>query len=232
VGAFAIARLLFTVAPLAGFGVGSIGTIPADRSIVVRVREYLDALLVAGLLALFLTTFVVRMFYIPSQSMVPTLREHDVLLVNEFAYRFGAPQRGDIAVFTPPVQSASSFIKRVIGVPGDTLRVSGGRVFVNGKALLERYIAAPPAYRLVIKNYTVYVDMGSGLEPLDSSQAAIPPRSMWQAPDRIPRGFYFMMGDNRNDSDDSHIWGFATSASITGKAFFLMWPLNRLHVLK
>lgn len=199
---------------------------------VVRLREYLDALLVAGLFALFLTTFVVRMFYIPSGSMAPTLREHDVLLVNQFAYRFGAPQRGDIVVFTPPVQSAGSFIKRVIGVPGDSLRISGGRVYVNGKALQEPYEAAPPAYRLIIKDYAVYVDSGNGLEPLDASQGGIPPRALWQAADRIPRGFYFMMGDNRNDSDDSHVWGFATSSSFTGKAFFLMWPLNRLRILK
>lgn len=209
-------------------------------------REYLDAFIVAGLLALFLITFVVRTFYIPSQSMVPTLQERDVLLVNEFAYRFGAPHRGDIVVFTPPIASTSSFIKRVVAAPGDTLRIQGGSVFVNGHKLNEPYIAEAPDYSLVVKNYGIYIDNGTGLDPLDPSQANIPPRRMWQAPDRIPRGFYFVMGDNRNDSEDSHVWGFAqlhghfasgplaktaTTADFTGRAFLLLWPFDRLRVL-
>ncbi len=172
----------------------------------------MDAFIVAGLIALFLITFVVRTFYIPSQSMVPTLQNRDVLLVDEIAYRFGLPHRGDIVVFTPPIASDSSFIKRVIGVPGDTLRVRGGAVYVDGRRLNEPYIAQPADYNLAIKNYGIYVDGGSGFERLSSAQADIPPRSMWQAPDRIPRGFYFVMGDNRNDSEDSHVWGFARAA--------------------
>jgi len=210
------------------------------------VREYLDAFIIAGLVALFLITFVVRTFYIPSQSMVPTLQERDVLLVNEFAYRFGPPHRGDIVVFTPPIASSSSFIKRVVAVPGDTLRIQDGRVYVDGKRVNEPYIAQPPDYNLVIKNFGIYVDSGTGLEPLDPSQANVPPRRAWQAPDRVPNGFYFVMGDNRNDSEDSHVWGFAqlhghfasgplaktaTTADFTGRAFLLLWPFDRLRVL-
>ena len=178
--------------------------------------------------------------------MVPTLQERDVLLVNEFAYRFEEPHRGDIVVFTPPVASNSSYIKRVVAVPGDTLRIHDGRVFVNGKSANEPYVAQAPDYNLVVKNYNIYVDAGGGMNPLDHSQANIPPRSMWQAANRIPRGFYFVMGDNRNDSEDSHIWGFAqlhghfaggplaktnATADFTGRAFFLLWPLERLRVL-
>lgn len=178
--------------------------------------------------------------------MVPTLQERDVLLVNEFAYRFGAPHRGDIVVFTPPIASPSSFIKRVVATPGDTLRVQAGHVIVNGREVSEPYIAQPPDYNLVVKNYTIYVDNGNGFEPLDPAQANIPPRSMWQAPDRVPSGFYFVMGDNRNDSEDSHVWGFsqlhghfasgplaktATTADFTGRAFLLLWPFHRLRVL-
>lgn len=209
-------------------------------------REYLDAFIVAGLVALFLITFVVRTFYIPSESMVPTLQQRDVLLVNEFAYRFGKPHHGDIVVFKPPIASPDNFIKRVIAVPGDTLRVYGGKVYVNGKALNEPYIAQPPQYDLEIKNYDIYVDDGYGYEPLSRTNANIPPRSLWQAPDRVPSGFYFVMGDNRNDSDDSHVWGFAqmhgrfasgplakkeTTAQFTGRAFLLLWPFNRLRIL-
>lgn len=209
-------------------------------------REYLDAFIVAGLVALFLITFVVRTFYIPSESMLPTLQQRDVLLVNEFAYRFGAPHRGDIVVFKPPVASPDNFIKRVIAVPGDTLRIYGGKVYVNGKPTDEPYIAQPPQYNLIVKNYDVYVDEGYGYEPLSRTNANIPPSSQWQASNRIPKGFYFVMGDNRNDSDDSHVWGFAqmhghfvggplaktaTTAQFTGRAFLLLWPFNRLRIL-
>lgn len=209
-------------------------------------REYLDAFIVAGLVALFLITFVVRTFYIPSESMVPTLQQRDVLLVNEFAYRFSAPHRGDIVVFKPPIASTDNFIKRIVGVPGDTLRISGGKVYVNGNALNEPYIAQPPQYNLIVKNYDIYVDEGYGYEPLSRTNANVPPRSLWQAPDRIPNGFYFAMGDNRNDSDDSHVWGFAQmhgrfvagplsndtiTAQFTGRAFLLLWPFNRLRIL-
>jgi len=237
IGVFAVARITLSLKPVAA---GHSGHSTA------AVCEYLDALIVAGLLALFLITFVLRTFYIPSGSMVPTLQQRDVLLVNEFAYRFGKPHRGDIVVFRPPIASSDNFIKRVIAVPGDTLRISGGTVYVNGKAVSEPYIAQQPQYDLVIKNYDIYVDDGDGYEPLSCTSANIPPRSLWQAPDRVPNGFYFVMGDNRNDSDDSHIWGFAqmhgrfaagplaktaTTAQFTGRAFLLLWPFNRLRIL-
>ncbi|MFN2448417.1 MAG: signal peptidase I [Candidatus Baltobacteraceae bacterium] len=209
-------------------------------------REYLDAFIVAGLAALFLITFVIRTFYIPSDSMMPTLHERDVLLVNEFAYRFGGPHRGDIVVFTPPIPSSSSFIKRVIAVPGDRLRIEGGGVYVNGRRLREPYIAQPAQYRLAVKDYGIYVDNGLGMEQLFPEEANVPPKRFWQAPDRVPNGYYFMMGDNRNNSEDSHVWGFAqlhgrfssgplaksaTVASFTGRAFLLMWPFERLRIL-
>ena len=191
-------------------------------------------------MALFLITFVVRTFYIPSGSMEPTLQIHDVLLVNEFEYRFHQPQHSDIVVFPPPIESTNDFIKRLIGAPGDTFRIHKGIVYRNGQAVDEPYIKEKPMYELEIKNYGIYVDG----EPLSPDMANVPPKSMWQAPDRIPEGFYFMMGDNRNNSDDSHMWGFAQlhgtfaagalkghKAGFTGHAFLLFWPLNRVHVL-
>ena len=128
------------------------------------VREYLDAFIVAGLVALFLITFVVRTFYIPSGSMEPTLQIHDVLLVNEFEYRFVQPHHGDIVVFKPPVESSNDFIKRLIGKPGDTLRIHNGIVFRDGVPLNEPYEAQKPNYELEVKNYDIYVD-GSRLGP-------------------------------------------------------------------
>jgi signal peptidase I len=204
----------------------------------------LDALIVAGLVALFLTTFVIRTFYIPSVSMVPTLQVRDVLLVDEIAYRLRRPNDGDVAVFIPPAESGGNdFVKRVIGVPGDTITIHDGVVYRNGTTLREPYENQAPNYDLTIRDYGIYVNG----RPLDPRRANVPPRASWQAPNRIPGGFYFVLGDNRNYSDDSHVWGFAQThgdfaagplagrkarASFTGRAFAIVWPLNRLQVLE
>lgn len=237
---FVVARVALSIKPLAAD--------EAKSSAVAVVREYLDAFIVAGLAALFLISFVIRTFYIPSESMVPTLKVGDVLLVNEFDYRLHGPNSGDVAVFTPPIPAGGeAFIKRAIGVPGDTLRVRDGIVYRNGKALVEPYENLQPTYELDVKEYGIWVDNGDGVErPLDPHAANIPPRSQWQAPDRIPDGYYFMMGDNRTNSDDSHVWGFAqlhgafaagplaakgVQSGFSGRAFLIFWPLNRLRVL-
>lgn len=203
-------------------------------------REYLDPFIIAGAAAFLLITFVGRTYYIPSASMVPTLQVHDVLLVDKISYRFHAPHDEDVVVFPPPLDSPDDFIKRVIGSPGDTLRISKGIVYRNGVALKEPYIEAPPDYDMEIRNYGIYVD---GV-PLDPTQANIPPKSVWTAPNRIPPHCYFMMGDNRNDSDDSHAWGFAQDsgtfysgprkgqpAGVTGRAFFIFWPITHAKML-
>ncbi len=210
---------------------------------VTLVREYLDAFIVAGLVAMLLTTFVIRTYYIPTVSMVPTLQVGDVLLVSELEYHLHPPRSGDVAVFMPPIDSGGDeFIKRVIGVPGDTIRISEGIVYRNGRALREPYENEPPQYDLEIKNYSIYVD-GIALDP---RKADIPPKSQWTKSNRIPAGYYFMLGDNRNYSDDSHAWGFAqmrgryasgplahrdVTASFAGRAFMIFWPLSHFSVL-
>ncbi len=245
----AVVRVAMTLRPAAAGSTAAVGagapvgtTRPAgDSSFSTVVKEYLDAFIVAGLVALFLITFVVRTFYIPSGSMIPTLQIHDVLLVNEFEYRLTQPHDQDIVVFMPPVQTDNDFIKRLMASPGDRLRIHGGIVYRNGTALNEPYEAQKPAYELEIKNYGIYVDGA----PVDPSQANIPPRSQWTSPDTVPPNCYFMMGDNRNNSDDSHIWGFAQlhgnfvsgpqqgkPASFTGRAFLVFYPLDRIHVLR
>ena len=213
---------------------------PAGPSTRTVIREYLDAFIVAGLVALFLITFVVRTFFIPSGSMEPTLQISDVLLVNEFEYRFTKPHHGDIVVFPPPVISPNDFIKRTIGLPGDQLRVHDGTVYRNGVALVEPYIFDRQNYELEVKNYGIYVD-GT---PLDPAIANIPPHDKWTAPDRLPADCYIMFGDHRTNSQDSHAWGCAQTggtyysgqrkgekASFTGHAFLLFWPLNRIRIL-
>jgi signal peptidase I len=173
--------------------------------------------------------------------MEPTLQVHDVLLVNEFEYRFSKPHDEDVVVFPPPIPSSNDFIKRVIGSPGDQIRIHNGVVYRNGAALNEPYIAQKPNYELEIKNYQVIVD-GT---PLDSQFANVPPKKDWTAPDRIPPNCFLMLGDNRNNSEDSHIWGFAQDAgafatgqragqkaSFTGHAFLIFYPFNRVRILK
>ncbi|MHB8140510.1 MAG: signal peptidase I [Vulcanimicrobiaceae bacterium] len=219
-------------------------TADARRAPAVAVlREWLDGFIVVGLVALFLATFVIRTFYIPSISMIPTLHVGDIVLVDELSYRLHPPRPGEIAVFMPPIASGGDdFVKRVIGVPGDTISIRHGIVYRNGRAVSEPYINQAPRYNLEIAHYTIYVD-GVALDP---RQADIPPRSMWQAPNRIPRGFYFVLGDNRNYSDDSHVWGFAqrhgpfaagplkgtsARARFAGPVFCIFWPLHRFRIL-
>jgi signal peptidase I len=161
--------------------------------------------------------------------MVPTLQVRDVLLVDEIVYRLHPPNDGDVAVFQPPVPSGGNdFVKRVIGVPGDAVAIRDGVVYRNGGALREPYENEPPNYDLAIRDYAIYVD-GT---PLDHKSADIPPRSQWEAPNRVPKGFYFLLGDNRNYSDDSHVWGFARAQGFTGRAFAVIWPLQRLRALE
>jgi signal peptidase I len=217
---------------------------PAAQEPVAAARGFLDAFILAGLVALFLITFVIRTFYIPSVSMVPTLQVRDVVLVDEIAYRLHPPAPGDVAVFSPPADSGGAdYVKRVIGIPGDAIVIVDGIVYRNGTALRESYENQPPSYSLAIRDYGIYVN-GRALDP---RQANVPPRPMWQSPNHIPSGFYFVLGDNRNYSDDSHVWGFAQSggafaagplaarkvrADFVGRAFFILWPLGRLRVLE
>jgi signal peptidase I len=172
--------------------------IPANTLKVVN--EYLESIVIAGAVALVLIKFVVQTFYIPSESMIPTLQVKDRILVNEFIYRFKQPQRLDIVVFKPPPAANSDdkdFIKRIVALAGETLEVKEGKVLINGKPLDEPYIAESPYY-----NYEAV---------------------------KIPPENYFVMGDNRNNSDDSHVWGFLPKKNLIGKAMFIYWPFTRMH---
>ena len=124
-------------------------------------------------------------------SMLPTLKDGEFVLVNRLAYRIGEPARGDIVVFRSTTNFDLDLIKRIIGVPGDDVRVADGRVIVNGLALSEPYINAEPRY--------------SG---------------EWS----VPQGYLFVLGDNRNDSSDSHAWGLLPLQNVIGKAILIYWP--------
>jgi signal peptidase I len=196
----------------------------------------------AALFLLLLLTFALRPYSIPSISMIPTLQVNDTVLVDELSYRFHGPHFGDLAVFEPPVPSSAPFIKRVIGLPGDAIRIHDGVLYRNGAAITEPYVNEAPSYDLSVENDTIVVDG----EALSSRRADIPPKRMWQYPNRIPEGFYLVLGDNRNYSEDSHTWGFAQfsgrfasgplagqhrNAKLIGRAVMVLWPLDHMRIL-
>jgi len=129
--------------------------------------------------------------------MEPNLYTGQYVLADKLAYRLGSPQRGDVVTVLPNLPTTQEYIKRLVGLPGDSLVVRNGSVWINGGLISEPYIAEPPRYS------------GS-----------------WQlGPDQ-----YFVMGDNRNDSDDSHIWGAVHRRAITGKVVLVYWPLTQARL--
>ncbi len=167
------------------------------------VREYAEAILIAVLLALLIRTFVVQAFKIPSGSMIPTLLVGDHILVNKFIYRFRDPARGDVVVFKYPVDEHRDFIKRVIGVGGDDVYIKDRQIFINCRP-------PDPACHAIRDPWGYYEErMGLGQESF--------------GPVHVPPGSYFVMGDNRNNSQDSRYWGFVSRDKIKGQAFVIYW---------
>jgi signal peptidase I len=184
-----------------------------------KLRENVEAILVAVVLALFIRTFVVQAFKIPSGSMKQTLQIGDHILVNKFIYGVKLPfvdkvlipvkdpKRGDIVVFKFPEDPGKDFIKRVVGVAGDEIKIRNKKVFVNGKPLNHEF--------------GIHVDprtFPSSEEPRDNfGPITVPPDSL------------FVMGDNRDQSYDSRYWGFVNLKAVKGKAFIIYWSWDKDH---
>lgn len=178
---------------------GKAAPAPAPKSVL---REYAEALIIAVLLALVIRTFVVQAFKIPSGSMIPTLQIGDHILVNKFIYDFEPIRRGDIIVFKFPQDETRDFIKRVVGLPGETLEIRGRQVLISGVPLKEPY--------------AVYSD-GPFAQALEREHLG---------PLVIPPGKFFMMGDNRDHSMDSRVWGLLDMHKVKGKAFIVYFSLR------
>jgi signal peptidase I len=201
--------------------------------------EYLESLLVTVILALFGTSFVVQAFKIPSQSMERTLLVGDHLLVNKFIFGghgawyekllpYRELQRGDIIVFKFPYLDHPHFVKRVIGLPGDHLKIVDQQVYVNGKPLNEPYVVHDPNsgygdplnYNFPPVGNQMYL---SSLQP----EWARNIRKYTQGDELVvPPGKYFAMGDNRDHSLDSRYWGFVDRGAIMGRPFLIYWSIN------
>ena len=171
---------------------------------------------VAVLVAVLLRAFVVQTFFIPSGSMEPTLQIGDRILVNKLSYHLHGVDRGDIVVFSrPPTENCggptvNDLVKRVIGLPGNIVSVSGGYVYINGKRLDESWLPASE------QGVTVAGPAGNSWDLVQ--------------PYRVPANDYFVMGDNRTDSCDSRYWGPISKSLIVGKVELRVWPLSSLHI--
>lgn len=181
-----------------------------------KLREYIEAILLAILIAFFIRTFVIQAYKIPSGSMKPTLQIGDHILVSKFNYGvklpfirstlipIGAPQRGDIVVFIYPEDRSKDFIKRLIGLPGDTIEIREKKIFLNGLPWSDAY--------------GVHVDnliLPGSVQPRDNF-----------GPAKVPEGSIFVLGDNRDESYDSRFWGFVDMKDVLGKAQIIYWSWN------
>ncbi len=162
----------------------------AGRSCLRLIWEVIQTLLLALLMYLGLNYLTARV-QVHGQSMYPTFKGGEFVLVYRQAYHWGKPQRGDIVVFHPGAMSQEDYIKRVIGLPGETVRIRNGVVYINGQPLDEPYINDPPRYE-----------------------------GEWT----VPEGFIFVLGDNRNNSRDSHVMGPVPLDTVVGRAVFVYWP--------
>jgi signal peptidase I len=164
-----------------------------------------------------LRTFVVQSFYIPSGSMLPTLQVGDRIIVDKLSYRFHDPERGDIVVFArPPLedQAYADLVKRVVGLPGETISSQNGAVYIDGKRLVEPWLPPGP------ESQTGSLAGGDSHPEFD-----LP------GPVKIPPGEYYVMGDNRMNSEDSRFFGPIPKSLIVGRAVAVVWPLGHVKGL-
>jgi signal peptidase I len=170
--------------------------------------EWVAVLAIALVLAVCVRTFVAQMFYIPSGSMLPTLQVGDRIVVNKLSYHLHGVNRGDVVVFRrPPLEQVNyaDLVKRVIGLPGDTIASVGGRVYINGRPLAEPWLPTPLPV---------------------TSPSPLPDGFSLTHPYTVPAGVYFVMGDNRTNSEDSRYFGPISGSLIVGKMAFKVWPVN------
>jgi signal peptidase I len=187
-------------------GTAPLSDLPAERpatphSLRNEIRVWTRDLLIAIGLALVIIVFLYQPVKVEGTSMAPLLSDQERIFINKFVYRFEPIQRGDVVVFWYPLDRTKSFIKRVVGLPGETIAIRQGVLYVNGKVILEPYV--PPQYEDLS-------DFG---------------------PVRVPRDSYFVMGDHRISSNDSRVFGPVASRYIYGRAVFAYWPVDHFGSL-
>ncbi|MDD5505269.1 MAG: signal peptidase I [Candidatus Omnitrophica bacterium] len=183
------------------------------------IRDWVESIIIAFLLAMVIRTFVVQAFKIPTGSMRMTLQEGDLILVNKFIYGvklpftnfyFPAarePRRGDVMVFVYPEDKKKDFIKRLVGLPGETVEIKGGSIYINDK----------PADDPIFKQIYYY---NRGDFAAEGQKVT------------VPKDSYFVLGDNSVSSKDSRYWGFVPKKNLLGQALVIYWPLHRIRKIK
>jgi len=183
------------------------------------IREWVESIVVAFLLAMVIRTFVVQAFKIPTGSMRPTLMEGDLILVNKFIYgakapfinfRFPAlrqPQRGDVVVFIYPENPKRDFVKRLIATEGETVEIKNGTIYINDRPLLDATFSQ--------RYYYNRGDFGRENQKIT-----------------VPKDNYFVLGDNSASSQDSRYWGFVPKKNMLGNATIIYWPPQRIRMVK
>jgi signal peptidase I len=184
------------------------------------IKEYLEPIVVAVLIALFIRTFVIQAFKIPSSSMEPTLLVGDHLLVNKFIYgiklpftdsnlfQLKSPKRGDVIVFIYPRDRSKDFIKRVIGTEGEKVETVRNKIYINDKLIDDRW-----GHYHEESNWMKY------LQPIEKF-----------GPVFVPKDSLFVLGDNRDNSQDSRFWGFVNIKKVKGKALYLYWAKDKSRI--
>ena len=170
--------------------------------------DLVQTLVIAGAIFVVIYAFLFRPYQVNGHSMDPTFQNGEYVLTNLISLRFEDLKRGDIIVFHAPPDKDKDYIKRIIGLPGDRVKLLGGQVYLNGTKLDQTSFLAS----------TVRTNSGNFLGEGDEVI--------------VPEGQYFTMGDNREFSSDSREWGFVTKQAVIGKSFFVYWPLNRMRVVK
>jgi signal peptidase I len=165
-------------------------------------RGWIKDILLAIIISFVMVVFLYQPVKVEGTSMQPELLDQERIFVNKFVYNFETIHRGDIVVFWYPKDPSKSFIKRVVGVPGDVVQIKEGQVYINGQLLHEQYVP-------------------TGYQDLDS-----------YAPMRVKDGHYYVLGDHRNASNDSRSWGLVPRKYIYGKAVFRYWPVEKAGFLE
>lgn len=180
-------------------------------------REWIESIVIAAGLAIFVRTFFFQIYKIPTTSMVPTLMPGDKIFVSKLTYGpkipftdirlpgFREPRRGDVVVFVPPIDRRRAYVKRLIGLGGETIEIKEGNIYVNGKIITDPRIAS-----------IFYYATGK----------------YGEGKIKIPEGKYFLLGDNSFHSYDSRFWGTVDKKDIVGKAIFIWWPPHRIGMIE
>ena len=170
-------------------------------------KNWGEPLLIAAILAIFIRTFIFGPYKIPTGSMKPTFMEEDKIFVDKLSYRFRLPERGDIIVFKYPLDRKKDFVKRLAGLPGESLEIRKGVLLVDGQPMTE-----PPFSKNTYYN-------------VEDWQFGKPGQVV-----QVPEGHYFALGDNSAHSADSRQWGFVPKKDLVGKAFMIWWPPKRIRL--